>query len=110
MKLYVGNLPYQATEAELQQWLAQAGVTADTVTMVRDRMTGGGRGFGFIEIHDQDAAEQAIRVCNGREFMGRSLVVNEARPPSEHRSPGRGGSGGRPPSRGRGGPRRPPRW
>lgn len=109
VKLYVGNLPYQATEAELQDWLERAGVTPDTVTVVRDRMTGGGRGFGFVEIHDHSAAEQAIRVCNGREFMGRSLVVNEARPPAQHQAGG-GGSGGRPPSRGRGGPRRPPRW
>jgi RNA recognition motif-containing protein len=104
----VGNLPYQATEAELQDWLERAGVTADTVTVVRDRTTGGGRGFGFVEIHDAGAAEQAIRVCNGREFMGRSLVVNEARPLAEHRGPSRGS--GRPPSRGRGGPRRSPRW
>jgi len=108
MKLYVGNLPYQATEQDLQDWLANAGVAADTVTLVRDRMTGGARGFGFVEIHDQQAAEQAIRACNGREFMGRTLVINEARPPSQDR----GGGGGRAPSRGGrgGGPRRPPRW
>lgn len=107
MKLYVGNLPYQASETELQDWFAQSGVTADSVTLVRDRMTGATRGFGFVEIHDARVAEQAIRDCNGREFMGRALVVNEARPPAHDRA---GGGGGRPQGRGRGGPRRPPRW
>ena len=110
MKLYVGNLPYQATESELQDWFTQAGVTTDTVTLVRDRITGEARGFGFVEIQDQEAAELAIRSCSGKQFMGRALVVNEARPPAQ----GGGGGGDRPRGGGGGGrgggPRRPPRW
>jgi RNA recognition motif-containing protein len=108
MKLYVGNLPYQATESDLQDWLTQAGITPDTVTLVRDRITGEARGFGFIEFAKPEAAEAAISACNGKQFMGRALVVNEARPPAQHGGGGGGrqhGGGG-----GKGGQRRPPRW
>ncbi len=106
MKLYVGNLPYQASEADLQDWFSQAGISVDTVTLVRDRFSGDPRGFGFVEIHKDEDAELAIRSCNGKSFMGRALVVNEARPQA---SEGGGGSG-----RGKGGggrgPSRRPRW
>ncbi len=108
MKLYIGNLPYQATEADIQEWFTQAGVTADSVSLVRDRFTGEPRGFGFAEIQNNEAAETAIRTCNGKQLMGRAVVVNEARPQAPRTGGGgkpRGGSGG-----GRGGQRRPPRW
>jgi cold-inducible RNA-binding protein len=109
MKLYVGNLPYQAAESDLQDWFSQAGVTVDSVTLVRDRFTGEPRGFGFVEIQNNDDAELAIRSCNGKQLMGRALVVNEARPQTQQ-----GGGGGRPRGGGggggRGGQRRPPRW
>jgi RNA recognition motif-containing protein len=91
MKLFVGNLPYAATEADVTDFFTQAGVTVDSVNVMRDRFTGEARGFGFVEIHDDAAANHAIEACNGRDLMGRALVVNEARPmiPRE-----RGGGGG----------------
>jgi RNA recognition motif-containing protein len=80
MKLYVGNLPFRATEEDIQSWFSQAGINVDTVSIIRDRFSSEPRGFGFIEVSDSALAEQAIRTCNGKEMMGRSLVVNEARP------------------------------
>lgn len=110
MKLYVGNLPYQASEADLETFFAEAGVTVDSVSLVRDRFSGQARGFGFVEIHDNDAASRAISACNGKDLMGRALVVNEAQPrPPREGGGGRGGSGGRP-QRGGSGRGRPPRW
>jgi RNA recognition motif-containing protein len=97
MKLYVGNVPYQATDADLQELFTQAGITVDTVNIIRDRFSGDPRGFAFVEIENDEEAQRAIRACNGKDFLGRTLVVNEARPPRE--GGGRGGGGGR----GRGG-------
>ena len=96
-KLFVGNLSYQATEADLHNWFTQAGISVDTINVMRDRFTGEARGFGFVEIGDDQHAQQAIQTCNGREFMGRSLVVNEARPMAERgpRMAGSGAGGGR---------------
>lgn len=99
-KLYVGNLPYQANEQDLQAWFAEAGAQVDNVTLIRDRDSNEPRGFGFVEISNDDAAERAIQSLNGKEFLGRALVVNEARPRRE----GTGGRG----YRGRG--RHDPRW
>jgi len=95
MKLFVGNLPYSATEADITDFFTQAGVTVDSVNVMRDRFTGEARGFGFVEINDDTAANHAIEACNGRDLMGRAVVVNEARPmvPREHG--GGGGGGGR---------------
>jgi len=92
MKLFVGNLPYSATEADITDFFTQAGVSVDSVNVMRDRFTGEARGFGFVEINDDGAANRAVEACNGRDLMGRALVVNEARPmvPRE----GRGGGGG----------------
>jgi len=94
-KLYVGNLPYQAAESELEEWFTSEGINLDTLTIIRDRMTGESRGFGFVEIADDDEADRAIQACNGRDFLGRSLVVNEARPMRERTGGDRGGRGGR---------------
>ena len=80
MKLFVGNLPYSATEADITDFFTQAGVTVDSVNVMRDRFTGEARGFGFVEINDDTAANRAIEACNGRDLMGRAMVVNEARP------------------------------
>jgi cold-inducible RNA-binding protein len=80
MRLYVGNLPFQATDSDVRDFFTRAGVPVDNVTLMRDRVSGEPRGFGFVEISDRSAAERAIEVCNGMDFMGRSLVVNEARP------------------------------
>ena len=89
-KLYVGNLPFQATEEDLGNWFTQAGVTPANVTLVRDRFSGQPRGFGFVEVNNDDDAGRAIQALNGHDFMGRNVVVNEARPPRE----GGGGGGG----------------
>jgi RNA recognition motif-containing protein len=93
-KLYVGNLPYSATEEELQTMFAGAG-TVKTVTVVRDRDTGRSRGFAFVEMETQADAQKAISMMNGKDLGGRALTVNMARP-REERSGGRpGGSRGR---------------
>jgi cold-inducible RNA-binding protein len=94
-KLYVGNLPFQASEEQVSGFFSQAGVTVANVTLVRDRFSGQPRGFGFVEVNNDEEAERAIQGLNGQDFMGRKVVVNEARPPQ-----GGGGGGG---GRGRGG-------
>ncbi|HVA95140.1 MAG TPA: RNA-binding protein [Candidatus Dormibacteraeota bacterium] len=91
-KLYVGNLPFQATEEQINTLFSQTGVTAANVTLVRDRFSGQPRGFGFVEVNSDEEADRAIQALNGQDFMGRNIVVNEARPPRE----GGGGGGGRP--------------
>ena len=95
-KLYVGNLPYQASESDIQNWFTQSGVSVDSVTVMRDRFSGEPRGFGFVEIADTDL-DRAVDACNGKAMMGRKLVVNEARPMRD----GAGGGGGRSAGRGR---------
>jgi RNA recognition motif-containing protein len=94
MKLFVGNLPYKATETDLQAFFAEAGVQVDSVNILRDRFSGEARGFGFVEINDDAAANQAVEACNGRKLMGRALVVNEARPPEKRERGGAAGGGG----------------
>jgi RNA recognition motif-containing protein len=90
-KLFVGNLPYTANEQDLQNFFADNGVTIDTVTVMRDRFTGQARGFGFVEINDDAAAQKAVDSCHGKEMMGRTLVVNEARPMAAREAGGGGG-------------------
>jgi len=90
-KLYVGNLPFQASEEEIGEWFGQTGVTPSNITLIRDRFTGQPRGFGFVEIQNDEEAERAIQALNGQQFKGRNVVVNEARPMRE----GGGGGGGR---------------
>jgi RNA recognition motif-containing protein len=79
-KLFVGNLPYTANETDVQNFFADHGIAVDSVTVMRDRFTGQARGFGFAEINDDTIANNAVDVCHGKELMGRTLVVNEARP------------------------------
>lgn len=86
--LYVGNLPFQATEDDLRDWFANAGVTTNTVQIIRDKFSGNSRGFGFAEILDDGEGDRAVEMLNGKEFQGRALIVNEARPKRE-------GGGGR---------------
>jgi len=100
-RLFVGNLPYKATENEIQDFFAEAGVHVDSVNLMRDRFSGEARGFAFVEINDDNAAAQAVQACNGRPLLGRALVINEARP-VERRDRGErsfgsdsGGAGGR---------------
>ena len=92
-KLYIGNLPFSATEDQLQEWLSQVGVSPSAINLVRDRFTGQARGFAFVEINSDEEADRAINSLNGQNFGGRNLAVNEARPQTE-RSGGRGGGGG----------------
>ena len=94
-KLYVGNLSFKATEEQVQALFSEVGVQPDSLTLLRDRFTGQPRGFGFAEIRDDAEAEKAVAALNGKEFLGRALVVNEARPQSrEGGGGGRGGYGG----------------
>lgn len=94
-KLFVGNLPYAANEQDLQSFFEESGVPIDTVTVMRDRFTGQARGFGFVEINDDSAAQKAVDSCHGKEMMGRVVVVNEARPMAAREGGGGGGGRGR---------------
>ena len=78
-KLYVGNLPFNTDETQLQDLFAQAG-TVDTVSVVRDRETGRARGFAFVEMASDEDAQKAINQLNSYQLEGRALTVNEARP------------------------------
>jgi RNA recognition motif-containing protein len=78
-KLYVGNLSFETTESELQELFGQAG-SVETVRIIMDRETGRSKGYGFVEM--QTGGDEAIAVMNGREFNGRALSVNAARPMS----------------------------
>ena len=75
--LYVGNLPWRTTEDELRDFFSER-VSVQAVRIITDRMTGRSKGFGFIEVSDEDA-ELAIREFNGKDLEGRALVVDEAR-------------------------------
>ena len=97
-KIYVGNLPWRATDAQLTQLFGQYGEVTDA-RIVTDRETGRSRGFGFVTMTDATAAQNAIRAMNGYSLEGRNLVVNEAR--DQQGGPGGGGGGG--PRRGGGG-------
>ncbi len=99
VKLYVGNLPFSATDQDLEGLFAQAG-QVESVSVISDRDTGRSRGFGFVEMESQEGAEAAIAQLNGHEMDGRAIVVNEARPREDR---GGGGGGGRPRSGGFGG-------
>ena len=90
-KLYVGNLPYEVGEADLQQLFAAAG-TVDTVSVMRDMTTGRGCGFAFVEMASDAEAQAAIQQFNDYSLGGRNLAVNEARPKPERSFGGGGGS------------------
>jgi RNA recognition motif-containing protein len=90
-KLYVGNLPFNTTENELQELFSQAGAVQE-VTLMQDRFTGKSRGFAFITMGSDEDAQNAISKLNGHAMEGRQLTVNEARP-RESRPPGGGGRG-----------------
>jgi RNA recognition motif-containing protein len=94
MKLYVGNLAFQTSSDDLQQLFAQAG-TVESASVVEDRETGRSRGFGFVEMSSAEEGAKAIEQFNGKEFNGRNLTVNEARPREDRGGRGGGGGGGR---------------
>ena len=86
-KLYVGNLSFETTESDLKELFGQAG-TVETVRIITDRDTGRSKGFGFVEM--QDGGDKAIAEMNGKDFKGRALTVNEARPMTSRDSQGGG--------------------
>jgi RNA recognition motif-containing protein len=94
IKLYVGNLSFQTSSDDLRDLFAQAG-TVETANVVEDRDTGRSRGFGFVEMANKEEGEAAIAQFNGKEFNGRNLTVNEARPREDRGGRGGGGGGGR---------------
>ncbi len=102
-KLYVGNLSYATSDSELQQMFEQFG-TVQSAQIIMDRDSGRSKGFGFVEMGNDQEAQAAITGLNGKEVGGRSLTVNEARP-REDRGGGGGGRGGYGGGRGGGGGR-----
>jgi RNA recognition motif-containing protein len=117
-RLYVGNLPFDTGEADLEELFARAGAV-ESVRVVRDMATGRARGFAFVEMGSDADAQKAIEEFHEHQLGGRTLTVNEARPkpeggfggagggPGRGRGGGRGGRGG---SGGGGGRRSEPRW
>ena len=95
-RLFIGNLPHASSEDDLRDFVSNAGFQVDSVAVIRDKMTGRSRGFGFVELAEGEDMKRAIEGLNGQELEGRRLTVNEARP-------ARSDSSSRPP---RGGPRR----
>jgi cold-inducible RNA-binding protein len=89
-RLYVGNLNFRTTGDDLREYFSQAG-EVESASVVEDRETGRSRGFGFVEMATDEGAKAAIEQFNGKDFNGRNLTVNEARPRTE----GGGGGGGR---------------
>ncbi|MGH9720156.1 MAG: RNA recognition motif domain-containing protein [Bryobacteraceae bacterium] len=99
INIFVGNLSYQTTEAELEAAFAAFG-KVERVSLVRDRDSGQPRGFAFVEMTNSAEAQAAMTALNGRDLNGRPLNVNEARPRAQRAGGGAGGGGGR----------RQPRW
>ena len=87
-KLYVGNLPYTTVDADLQNLFSQAG-TVKSAQVIRDRASGRSKGFGFVEMSSSEEAQSAITMFHGKDFSGRPLTVNLARPREDR--PGGGG-------------------
>jgi RNA recognition motif-containing protein len=100
-KLYVGNLPYEVGENELQDLFARAG-SVESVNVMRDQATGRARGFAFVEMSTDEEAQNAITTLDGTAMGGRNLTVNEARPKPARSGGGFGGGGSH--------RRREPRW
>jgi len=92
-KLYVGNLPYSATESALSDKFAAYG-TVESAKLIIDRETGRSKGFGFIEMASDSEAQAAIEKVNGTDYDGRPMKVNEARPQEKRSGGGGGGYGG----------------
>ncbi|MBM4351545.1 MAG: RNA-binding protein [Deltaproteobacteria bacterium] len=89
-KLYVGNLPFGASEEALKNLFAEAG-TVESVKIITDTYSGRSRGFGFVEMASKEEGEKAISLLNGKTFMERALVVNEAKPQKKKGGEFRGG-------------------
>ncbi|MDD3642781.1 MAG: RNA-binding protein [Candidatus Krumholzibacteria bacterium] len=94
MKIYVGNMSFDSSESELRKAFEAHG-QVDSVNIITDRDTGRPKGFGFVEMNNDEEAKKAIEAMNGKDFMGRALNVNEARPRTDGPRRGGGGGGGR---------------
>jgi cold-inducible RNA-binding protein len=94
-RLFVGNLPHEVTDSELQEFVAAAGFQVASAVVIRDKVTGQSRGFGFVELADTEDLQRVISGLNGQALQGRRLTVNEARPQRSDSSRPHGGSGGR---------------
>lgn len=92
-RIYVGGLPYSATESDLESLFASQGAVKDA-TIITDRYTGQAKGFGFVEMEDDGDADKAINALNGTQMGGRTLTVNEAKPREDRPGGGGGRSGG----------------
>ncbi len=92
-KLYVGGLPYSTTEDQLKDAFGQAG-SVESASIIMDKMSGRSKGFGFVEMSSDAEAQSAIDMWNGKDFGGRTLTVNEARPMEERPKTGGGYRGG----------------
>lgn len=92
-KLYVGNLSYDVTSSSLEELFAQYGAVR-SAQVIQDRDTGRSKGFGFVEMGDENSARAAIEGLHEKEHNGRPLIVNEAKPREERSSGGGGGRGG----------------
>ena len=93
MKLYVGNLSFDTTTADLQELFAGVG-TVESVNLIEDRETGRSRGFGFVEMSSKEEGAAAIQQFNGKDLGGRALNVNEAKPREDRGGGGGGRNGG----------------
>jgi RNA recognition motif-containing protein len=92
-KLYVGNLPFTTGDADLQELFAKAG-TVKSAQVIKDRASGRSKGFGFVEMSSEEEAQNAITMYHGKDFSGRPLTVNLARPREERPGGGGGFRGG----------------
>lgn len=90
MNLYVGNLSYKLSEAQLEELFGQFG-EVKSAKIIKDQATGQSKGFGFVEMSSNDAGQQAMQELNGKDVEGRKMIVNEARPPQKKSGPGGGG-------------------
>ena len=90
-RLFVGNLSYQTTDSDLQDYFAQAGAVT-SVNVMMDKMTGRSRGFAFVEFATAEEAAKAVEQFHNKEFQGRALTVNVARPREERGPRGRSGT------------------
>lgn len=90
-RLFVGGLPYDATNSQLEELFAQAG-KVESVNVIVDRYSGQGKGFGFVEMATDAEAQKAIKTLNGANLGGRTIVVNEARPQASRNDRGYSGS------------------
>ncbi len=93
-KLFVGNLPFSATDDTLRELFSQAG-TVESAQVIMDKFSGRSKGFGFVEMSTDDEAQQAVSKFSGQDLEGRALTVNEARPMAPREGGGGGGFGGR---------------